>query len=174
MSLCHNEVMQMFDVYIVVSLNKLLNKQSIYQWFQTSWCPSDCTVMPYTNINGLGFTYCYSLLYSCFCNLYLIHIHCNKHRATSFLHDDVIKWKHFLCNWPFVQGIHQSPVNSPDKGLWHGALMFSLICIWINGRVNNHEAGDLRRYRAHYDVIIMGQPNRNNFLFLKIPHMWSD
>ena len=27
-------------------------------------------------------------------------------------HDDVIKWKHFLCYWPFVRGIHQSPVNS--------------------------------------------------------------
>ena len=33
--------------------------------------------------------------------------------------------------------------------------MFSLICIWINGWVNNREAGDLRSYRAHYDVIVM-------------------
>ena len=33
--------------------------------------------------------------------------------------------------------------------------MFSLICVWINGWVNNREAGDLRRYRAHYDVIVM-------------------
>ena len=33
--------------------------------------------------------------------------------------------------------------------------MFSLICVWINGWVNNGEAGDLRRYRAHYDVILM-------------------
>ena len=29
------------------------------------------------------------------------------------------------------------------------------ICAWINGWVNNHEAGDLRRHRAHYDVIVM-------------------
>ena len=36
-----------------------------------------------------------------------------------------------------------------------GALMFSLICVWINGWVNNHDAGDLRRYRAHYDVTVM-------------------
>ena len=41
------------------------------------------------------------------------------------------------------------------KGQWRGALMFSLICFWINGWVNNREAGDLRRYRAHYDVIVM-------------------
>ena len=70
-------------------------------------------------------------------------------------HDDVIKWKHFPRNWPFVWGIHRSLVNSPHKGQWRGALMFSLICVWINGWVNNHEAGDLRRYRGHYDVIVM-------------------
>ena len=28
---------------------------------------------------------------------------------------------------------------------------FSLICAWINGWVNNGEAGDLRRHRAQYD-----------------------
>ena len=33
--------------------------------------------------------------------------------------------------------------------------MFSLICVWINGWVNNREADDLRRYRGHYDVIVM-------------------
>ena len=30
-------------------------------------------------------------------------------------HDDVIKWKHFPCYWPFVRGIHRSPVNSRTK-----------------------------------------------------------
>ena len=44
------------------------------------------------------------------------------------IHDDVIKWKHFPRHWPFVRGIHRSPVNSPHKSHWHGALMFSLIC----------------------------------------------
>ena len=71
-------------------------------------------------------------------------------------HDDVIKWKHFPRYWPFVRGIHRSPVNSLHKGQWRGVLMFSLICVWINGWVNNREAGDLRRHRAHYDVIVMG------------------
>ena len=56
-------------------------------------------------------------------------------------HDDVIKWKHFPRYWPFVRGIHRSPVNSPHKGQWRGALMFSLICTWINGWVNNRETG---------------------------------
>ena len=70
-------------------------------------------------------------------------------------HDDVIKWKLFPRYWPFVRGFHRSSVNSPHKGQWRGALMFSMICAWINDWVNNGEAGDLRRYRAHYDVIVM-------------------
>ena len=74
----------------------------------------------------------------------------------SLAQDDVIKWKHFPRYWPFVRGIHRSPVNSPHKGQWRGALMFSLICTRINGWVNNGEAGDLRRKRAHYDVTLMG------------------
>ena len=61
-------------------------------------------------------------------------------------HDDVIKWKHFLRYWP---------LNSPHKGQWRGALMFSLICARINSWVNNGEAGDLGHNRAHYDVTVM-------------------
>ena len=57
-------------------------------------------------------------------------------------HDDVIKWKHFSPYWPFVPGIHRSPVNSPYKGQWRGALMFPLICAWII-------------IHAHYDVTVM-------------------
>ena len=71
------------------------------------------------------------------------------------IHDEVIKWKHFLRNWPFVRGIHRSPVNSHHKGQWRGALMFSLICTWINGWVSNCEAGDMIRQRAHYEGIVM-------------------
>ena len=62
--------------------------------------------------------------------------------------------------WPFVWGIHRSPVNSLHKGRWRGALMFSLICAWIKGWVNHREAGDLRRHRVHYDVIVMFQSDR--------------
>ena len=70
-------------------------------------------------------------------------------------HNDVIKWKHFPRHWPFVRGIHRSPVNSPHKGQWRGALMFSLICAWINDWVNNREAGELRRHHTHYDITVM-------------------
>ena len=61
---------------------------------------------------------------------------------------------HSLRYWPFVQGIHQSPVNSAHKGQWRGALMFSLICAWTIGWVNSRDASDLRC--AHYDVIVIG------------------
>ena len=74
-------------------------------------------------------------------------------------HDDVIKWKNFPRCYPFVRGIHRSPVNSPHKGQWRGGLMFSLICTRINGWVSNREAGDLRRHRAYYDVIVMKYGN---------------
>ena len=50
-----------------------------------------------------------------------------------------------------------SPVKSPHKGQWRGALMFSLICARINGWVDNGDAGDFRRYLAHYDVTVMNQ-----------------
>ena len=57
--------------------------------------------------------------------------------------------------WPFVGGIHRSPVNSPHKGQWHGASVFSVICAWTNGWVNNRGAGDLKRHRSHYDVTVI-------------------
>ena len=75
--------------------------------------------------------------------------------AYGWQHDDVVKWNHFPCYWPFVRGIHRTPVNSPHKCQWRGAFMFSLICAWINRWVNNREVGDLRRYRVHYDVHVM-------------------
>ena len=81
-------------------------------------------------------------------------------------HDEVVKWEHFPRYWPFVGGIHRgrSPVNSPHKGQRSGTLMFSLICVWMNDWVSNREAGDLRRYRANYDIIVM--------LCHEMPNVW--
>ena len=83
--------------------------------------------------------------------LYIYNPYITKKRK----HDDVIKWIHFPRYWPFVRGIHWSPMNSSHKGEWRWAWMWSLICASINGSVNNREAGDLRRHRAHYDVTVM-------------------
>ena len=88
-----------------------------------------------------------------YCNICLYNkVGCSRWKCWD--HDDVIKWKHFPRYWPFVRGIHRSPVNSPHKGQRRGALMFSLISARINGWVNNREAGDLRRIRRHYDVAV--------------------
>ena len=85
-----------------------------------------------------------------------------QHRQPPVLHDDVIKWKHFPRYWPIVLGFfHRSPVNSPHKGQWRGALMISLICARINSWVNNGEVGDLRHHRGHYDVIVPLAHHRN-------------
>ena len=56
-----------------------------------------------------------------------------------------------------------SPVTGefPHKGQWRGALMFTLICVWINYWAKIREAGDLRRHRAHYGVTIMSSSALN-------------
>ena len=79
----------------------------------------------------------------------------------SNYHDDVIKWKHFPRYWPFVGEF------TGDKGQWRGTLMFSLMCARINGWVNNGEAGDLRRHRAHCDVIVMMHHKSTLLIFIK-------
>ena len=83
---------------------------------------------------------------------------CWSRYSSARSHDDFIKWEHFPRYWPFVRGIHRSPVNSSHKGQWHGTLMFPLMWAWINGWVNNGEAGDLRCHPAHYDVIVCWFP----------------
>ena len=75
------------------------------------------------------------------------HMYCGNDKYR--IHDDVIKWKHSPHYWPFVRGIHRSLMDSPHKGQWHGALMFSLICTWMNGWANNWNASDLRCHGAH-------------------------
>ena len=88
----------------------------------------------------------------CICAKYPI----NGLKYAPAVHGDVIKLKHFPPYWPFVRGIHRWLVNSPHKGQWRGALIFFFLSTrWINGWVNNREAGDLRCQRAHYHVIVM-------------------
>ena len=53
---------------------------------------------------------------------------------------------------------------------WREAMMFSFICAWINGWVNNPGADDYRRHRAHYDVAVTGlyKPNVNMIWWMKM------
>ena len=70
---------------------------------------------------------------------------------------DISWWRHQMEAFSALLALYarHSPVNSPHKSQWRGDLMFFLIWVWINGSVNSREAGDLRRHRAHYDVIVM-------------------
>ena len=99
--------------------------------------------------------------------------HCGA--VCGIVHDDVIKWKHFPRYWPFVGGIHRSPVNSPYKGQWRGALMFSMIYalnkrlskqwwgwwfetptrpLWrhYNDHIRPHYGGTRLRYSTHQQI----------------------
>ena len=64
-------------------------------------------------------------------------------------------WRHQMETFSALLALCAVPVNSPHKGQWRRTLMLSLICVRINGWVNNREAGDLRCHRGHYDVIVM-------------------
>ena len=78
-------------------------------------------------------------------------------------------WRHQMETFSALLAICAG--SSPHKGQWRGALMFFLVCVWINGWVNNHEAGDLRRYRAHYDVIVM---EFQHWLYQLLWRWWHD
>ena len=77
-------------------------------------------------------------------------------------------WRHQMETFSALLAIcaGNSPVNSPHKGQWRGAMMFTLICARINGWVNNREAGDLRRYHTHYDVIVIQIPHCNRHCYI--------
>ena len=56
--------------------------------------------------------------------------------------------------------------NSPAQSRRRGALMFSLIWVWINIWVNNHEAGDSRCHCAHCEVTVMNTFTHYELLML--------
>ena len=78
-------------------------------------------------------------------------------------------WRHQFETFSALLAIcaGNSPVTGefPAQSPVTGALIFSLICVWINGWVDNRQAGDLRhyRYRAHHDVTVMSIMNQNRF-----------
>ena len=145
-------VTRSFDVFFDLYLNKHLSKHSRRRCFETpscsSWRHANDSEVHWAAVGDIYHEICTRF----YCALFCFGLFDN---AVWIHHDDVIEWKHFPRYWPFVRGIHWSPVNSPRKGPWRGALMFSLICTWTNGWANNRGAGDLRNQRAHYDVIVM-------------------
>ena len=140
----------------IFSLKKLYLKMSSAKWWP--FCPGGASDASLKN-TCKHTTWIHYVLMTCLRVLIAwvscIHFVCYGMNIDRNWHDDVIKWKHFPRYWLYVRGIHRSPVNSPHKGQWRGALTFSLISAWLNGWVNNRKAGALRSHRAHYDVIVM-------------------
>ena len=79
-------------------------------------------------------------------------------------------WRHQMEPFPALLGICAGnslvPGEFPHKGQWREALMFFSICVWLNGWVNNREAGDLRHQRVHYDFIVMAIVDGGTTLYL--------
>ena len=90
----------------------------------------------------------------------------------------IIRIQHHLTPWwrhqmePFSASLALCAENSPVIGEFPIAkssdaeLWFFFICPWMNGWVNNREAGDLTRHCAHYDVIVMHKCRYNRWLLL--------
>ena len=95
----------------------------------------------------------------------LVKINLSGRRCEFHLCSEKAWWRHhmetFYALLILCVGNSLAPANSLHKGQWRGALMFSLICAWINGWVNDHEAGDFGCHRAHYYVTVMLYVKRN-------------
>ena len=68
-------------------------------------------------------------------------------------------WRHQMETFSALLAIcaRNSPVPGefPAQRPVTRSFDFSFICVWINDWLNDREAGDLRRNRAHYDVMVM-------------------
>ena len=86
-------------------------------------------------------------------NLCGVRVRCRWH---GYIMMTIYQMGKFSALLAFCAGIHWSPVNSPHKGQWCStlmfSLMFSLICVWTNGRINTRDVDDLIRHRIHYDA----------------------
>ena len=109
------------------------------------WCACTC----YSNENSHGIRAMFKACASHEIIFFLTY----RPWVTFYRRSDVTWWCHqmetFSAFLAFCGG------NSPHEGQWRGALMFSLIGVWINGWINNRDAGDSRCHRAHYDVIVV-------------------
>ena len=75
---------------------------------------------------------------------------------------DVSWWRHQMVTFSALLAlcVGNSPVAGefPSQRPVTRGFGVSLICALISGWVNNREAGDLRRHRAHYELIVMCTP----------------
>ena len=88
---------------------------------------------------------------------------------SSFCNSFEAWWRHqmetFPRYWPFVFTVHRWIPRTKASDAELCCFLWSVP--WICGWANNREAGDLRRQRAHYDVIVMGSGTCRGYPILK-------
>ena len=67
-----------------------------------------------------------------------------------YSHDDIIKCTHLPRQWPFVRGIHRSPVDSPHKGHVTGTFDVPFLLIRTDGWTNTRLTGNSRRHDSQF------------------------
>ena len=78
----------------------------------------------------------------------------------SWWHGNIFRVSGHLCgDFTGPRWIPHTKAN--DAELWY---FFN--CVWINGCINNGGAGDLIRYRAHYDVYVIWYPCHCPYIIL--------
>ena len=96
------------------------------------------------------------------CEIPLIHICMNSETVSNKSSPSNSWWSHqmetFSAILAICAGIHQGPLAQRPVTR---SFDVSLICAWLKGWVNNREAGDLIRHRAHYDFTVMMNTNRS-------------
>ena len=70
-------------------------------------------------------------------------------------YDDVMKWKQYPRYWSFCGKFTSHRWILRTKANDAELCCFVWFVSWINGWVINREAGDLRRHRSPFDVIVM-------------------
>ena len=118
----------------------------------------------FKELQKISHAHCYHSTFRCTCfvlHILYIHIYAWYYQRLSTWSSECLPclftwWRHqmetFSALLAICAGNSSVAGDFPTRRPWRGALMFSLICAWINDGVNNGEAGDLRRRRAHFDV----------------------
>ena len=105
-------------------------------------------VAHFNNLKVISNTYCKVTIkrspvqdgIACWTTIVLDILSGNHLKCTSLKNKIIYIWKYFPRYWPFVRGIHRSPVNSPHKGQRRGALMFFFYLL-LNKRLSKQSRG---------------------------------
>ena len=131
-----------------VSWLSLITETTIHGKWSSYWnSAQNAECIQQVNIESLIQFHKFSLNYSHESPLKNVHNICMTLGTYS-----ITWWCHQMATFStlLALSVGNSPVN-----LKREALLFSLICVWINHWVNSREAGDLRRHPVHYEVIVM-------------------